>query len=71
MKLRIRLFLNIPVLIVVSLFGLSLGLLSMMQLGRAREQRMSHHHATIEVSQRLRQLSGDQLVILLCEKPDG
>ncbi len=71
MKLRTRLFLSISALITVSLFGLLLGLFSVMQLGRAQEQRMSHHHATIEVSQQLRQLLGDQLVILLREKPDG
>ncbi len=71
MKLRTRLFLSISALITVSLFGLLLGLFSVMQLGRAQEQRMSHHHATIEVSQQLRQLLGDQLVILLRETPDG
>ncbi|MBF3184707.1 PAS domain-containing sensor histidine kinase, partial [Pseudomonas aeruginosa] len=71
MKLRTRLFLSISALITVSLFGLLLGLFSVMQLGRAQEQRMSHHYATIEVSQQLRQLLGDQLVILLRETPDG
>ncbi|MFG9934651.1 hypothetical protein ACG3QZ_00315, partial [Pseudomonas aeruginosa] len=43
MKLRTRLFLSISALITVSLFGLLLGLFSVMQLGRAQEQRMSHH----------------------------
>ncbi|MBN0126882.1 PAS domain-containing sensor histidine kinase, partial [Pseudomonas aeruginosa] len=62
---------SISALITVSLFGLLLGLFSVMQLGRAQEQRMSHHYATIEVSQQLRQLLGDQLVILLRETPDG
>ncbi|MBH8651547.1 HAMP domain-containing protein [Pseudomonas aeruginosa] len=71
MKLRTRLFLSISALITVSLFGLLLGLFSVMQLGRAQEQRMSHHYATIKVSQQLRQLLGDQLVILLRETPDG
>ena len=71
MKLRTRLFLSISALITVSLCGLLLGLFSVMQLGRAQEQRMSHHYATIEVSQQLRQLLGDQLVILLRETPDG
>lgn len=47
MKLRTRLFLSISALITVSLFGLLLGLFSVMQLGRAQEQRMSHHYATI------------------------
>ncbi|MFX5957081.1 KinB sensor domain-containing domain, partial [Acinetobacter baumannii] len=32
---------------------------------------MSHHYATIEVSQQLRQLLGDQLVILLRDTADG
>ncbi|RTS02814.1 MULTISPECIES: KinB sensor domain-containing domain [Pseudomonas aeruginosa group] len=71
MKLRTRLFLSISALITVSLFGLLLGLFSVMQLGRAQEQRMSHHYTTIEASQQLRQLLGDQMVILLREHPDG
>lgn len=32
---------------------------------------MSYYYVTIEVNQQLRQLFGDQLVIPLCEKPDG
>lgn len=36
MKLRTRLFLSISALITVSLFGLLLGLFSVMQLGRAQ-----------------------------------
>lgn len=71
MKLRTRLFLSISALITVSLFGLLLGLFSVMQLGRAQEQRMSHHYTTIEASQQLRQLLGDQLVILLRARPDS
>ncbi|HCF2414760.1 KinB sensor domain-containing domain [Pseudomonas paraeruginosa] len=71
MKLRTRLFLSISALITVSLFGLLLGLFSVMQLGRAQEQRMSHHYTTIEASQQLRQLLGDQMVILLREHPDS
>ncbi|WP_236032640.1 ATP-binding protein [Pseudomonas schmalbachii] len=70
MTLRTRLFLSISALITVALLGLLLGLFSVVQMGRDQEKGIAQNFATIEISQRLRQALGDQLVVILSEKPN-
>lgn len=69
MTLRTRLFLSISALITVALLGLLLGLFSVMLSGREQAQRIQHNFDAIEVSQRLRQALGDELVQVLSARP--
>lgn len=69
MTLRTRLFLSISALITVALLGLLLGLFSMMLSGREQARLIQHNFQTIEVSQRLRQALGDELVQALSARP--
>lgn len=71
MTLRTRLFLSISALITVALLGLLLGLFSMMLSGREQARLIQHNFQTIEVSQRLRQALGDELVQVLSAKPSA
>lgn len=70
MTLRTRLFLSFSALITVSLLGLLLGVISVMHMARSQETLIQRSFTTIEISQKLRQNLGDQLLILISEKPD-
>jgi NtrC-family two-component system sensor histidine kinase KinB len=70
MKLRTRLFLSISALITVALLGLLLGLVSVMQMASSQEALIRNNFVTLDVGLKLRQTLGDQLMIMLSEKPD-
>ena len=70
MKLRTRLFLSISALITVALLGLLLGLVSVMQIANTQESLIRNDFITLELGLKLRQTLGDQLIIMLNEKPD-
>jgi len=70
MKLRTRLFLSISALITVALLGLLLGLVSVMQMAGTQEALVRNNFATLDLGLKLRQTLGDQLIIMLSEKPD-
>ncbi|MGH8346090.1 MAG: KinB sensor domain-containing domain, partial [Pseudomonas sp.] len=71
MKLRTRLFLSISALITVALLGLSLGLVSVMQMAGSQEALIRSNFITLDLGLKLRQTLGDQLIIMLSEKPDS
>ncbi|MGE8146337.1 KinB sensor domain-containing domain [Pseudomonas frederiksbergensis] len=70
MKLRTRLFLSISALITVALLGLLLGLISVMQMAGSQEALVRNNFVTLDLGLKLRQTLGDQLIIMLSEKPD-
>ncbi|MFY1665748.1 KinB sensor domain-containing domain [Pseudomonas sp. Pseu.R1] len=70
MKLRTRLFLSISALITVALLGLLLGLVSVMQMAKSQEDLVRQNFLTLDIGLKLRQNLGDQLVMLLKDKPD-
>ena len=70
MKLRTRLFLSISALITVALLGLLLGLVSVMQMASSQEALVRNNFATLDLGLKLRQTLGDQLIVMLSEKPD-
>ena len=70
MKLRTRLFLSISALITVALLGLLLGLVSVMQMASSQEALVRNNFATLELGLKLRQTLGDQLMVMVSEKPD-
>ncbi|MCF4997465.1 PAS domain-containing protein [Pseudomonas syringae] len=70
MKLRTRLFLSISALITVALLGLLLGLVSVMQMAGTQEALIRNNFATLDLGLKLRQTLGDQLIMMLSEKPD-
>ncbi|MDI3274259.1 ATP-binding protein [Pseudomonas sp. AL03] len=70
MKLRTRLFLSISALITVALLGLLLGLVSVMQMAGTQEALIRNSFVTLDLGLKLRQTLGDQLIIMLSEKPD-
>jgi NtrC-family two-component system sensor histidine kinase KinB len=70
MKLRTRLFLSISALITVALLGLLLGLVSVMQMAGTQEALVRGNFTTLDIGLKLRQTLGDQLIIMLSEKPD-
>jgi NtrC-family two-component system sensor histidine kinase KinB len=70
MKLRTRLFLSISALITVALLGLLLGLVSVMQMAGTQEALVRSNFVTLDLGLKLRQTLGDQLIIMLAEKPD-
>lgn len=70
MKLRTRLFLSISALITVALLGLLLGLVSVMQMAGTQETLVRNNFATLDLGLKLRQTLGDQLIVMLSEKPD-
>ncbi|PMU09031.1 MULTISPECIES: KinB sensor domain-containing domain [unclassified Pseudomonas] len=70
MKLRTRLFLSISALITVALLGLLLGLVSVMQMASSQEALIRNNFATLDLGLKLRQTLGDQMMIMLSEKPD-
>ncbi|MFL8989322.1 KinB sensor domain-containing domain [Pseudomonas sp. QLc11A] len=71
MKLRTRLFLSISALITVALLGLLLGLVSVMQMAGSQEALTRSNFITLDLGLKLRQTLGDQLIIMLSEKPDS
>ncbi|MEO6679219.1 MAG: KinB sensor domain-containing domain [Pseudomonas sp.] len=71
MKLRTRLFLSISALITVALLGLLLGLISVMQMAGSQEALVRNNFVTLDLGLKLRQTLGDQLIIMLSEKPDS
>ena len=71
MKLRTRLFLSISALITVALLGLMLGLVSVMQMAGNQEALVRNNLVTLDLGIKLRQTLGDQLVIMLSERPDS
>jgi NtrC-family two-component system sensor histidine kinase KinB len=70
MKLRTRLFFSISALITVALLGLMLGLVSVMQMAQSQESLIQQNFMTLDTGLKLRQNLGDQLVMMLNEKPD-
>jgi len=70
MKLRTRLFLSISALITVALLGLLLGLVSVMQMANTQEQSVRDNFILLDLGLKLRQTLGDQLMIMLDDKPD-
>ena len=70
MKLRTRLFLSISALITVALLGLLLGLVSVMQMAGSQEALVRNNFVTLDLGLKLRQTLGDQLILMLNEKPD-
>ncbi|TPG81880.1 ATP-binding protein [Pseudomonas arsenicoxydans] len=70
MKLRTRLFLSISALITVALLGLLLGLVSVMQMAGSQEALVRNNFVTLDLGLKLRQTLGDQLMIMVDEKPD-
>lgn len=69
-KLRTRLFLSISALITVALLGLLLGLVSVMQMAGSQEALVRSNFVTLDLGLKLRQTLGDQLIIMLADKPD-
>src|SRR5476651_2491343 len=70
MKLRTRLFLSISALITVALLGLVLGLVSVMQMAKTQESLIRSNFITLDLGLKLRQTLGDQLMIMLNERPN-
>ncbi|MHC8329923.1 ATP-binding protein [Pseudomonas sp. LB1P83] len=70
MKLRTRLFLSISALITVALLGLLLGLVSVMQMAGTQEVLVRNNLVTLDLGLKLRQTLGDQLMIMISDKPD-
>ncbi|MGF6592695.1 KinB sensor domain-containing domain [Pseudomonas sp. 2835] len=70
MKLRTRLFLSISALITVALFGLLLGLVSVLQMASAQQALVRENSVTLDLGLRLRQNLGEQLTLLLDDVPD-
>ena len=70
MKLRTRLFLSISALMTVALLGLVLGLVSVMQMASNQEVLIRDNFITLDLGLKLRQSLGDQLMIMLDDKPD-
>jgi two-component system, NtrC family, sensor histidine kinase KinB len=71
MKLRTRLFLSISALITVALLGLILGLVSVMQMAKTQESLIRSNFVTLELGLKLRQSLGDQLILMLDERPNS
>jgi len=69
-KLRTRLFLSISALITVALLGLVLGLVSVMQMASTQESLIRNNFITLDLGLKLRQTLGDQLILMLSNKPD-
>lgn len=70
MKLRTRLFLSISALITVALLGLILGLVSVMQMAKSQESLIRSNFITLDLGLKLRQSLGDQLILMLEDRPD-
>ncbi|MDE3739516.1 MULTISPECIES: KinB sensor domain-containing domain [Pseudomonas] len=71
MRLRTRLFLSISALITVALVGVLLGLVSVMQMAGSQERLINQAFSTIDISLRMRQHLGDQMVNLMGKDLDS
>ena len=71
MKLRTRLFLGFSALMTVALLGLSLALVSVMQMAKSQETLIKDNFGIIEVNQQLRQALGNHLLLLVREERDS
>lgn len=69
-KLRTRLFLSISALITVALMGLVLGVFGVMQMAKTQESLIKNNFITLDLGLKLRQSLGDQLILMLHNKPD-
>ncbi|MDN7140903.1 PAS domain-containing protein [Pseudomonas sp. JQ170] len=65
MKLRTRLFLSISALITVALFGLLLGLVSVLQMSSTQQASIRENAVTLDLGLKLRQNLGEQLTLML------
>ncbi|MDB5981430.1 MAG: kinB [Pseudomonas sp.] len=70
MKLRTRLFLSISALMTVALLGLLLGLVSVMQMAKSQESLIQRNFVALDLSLKLRQNLGDQLILMSNDHPD-
>lgn len=70
MKLRTRLFIGNGALLTVALFGLLLGMFSVLQLTQQQSQAMTRNLHIIEASLGMRQELGKQVTLLLAEHFD-
>lgn len=70
MKLRSQLFLSISALITVALFGLLLGLVSVLQMANTQQALIRENAATLDLGLKLRQNLGEQLTLMLNETAD-
>src|SRR3989344_2428091 len=70
MTLRTRLFLSISALITVALLGLILGLVSVMQMAKTQESSIRSNFITLDLGLKLRQSLGDQLMMMLEQRPN-
>lgn len=70
MKLRTRLFLSISALMTVALLGLLLGLVSVMQMAKSQESLIQKNFVALDLSLKLRQNLGDQLILMSNDRPD-
>lgn len=70
MKLRTRLFLSISALMTVALLGLLLGLVSVMQMAKSQEALIQKNFVALDLSLKLRQNLGDQLILMSSDHPD-
>ena len=70
MKLRSKLFLSTSALLTVSLLGLVLGVIAVLQLTQAQNQAMTRSLSIIDASLGLRQELGKQVVVLLAKDFD-
>jgi NtrC-family two-component system sensor histidine kinase KinB len=70
MKLRTRLFLSISALMTVALLGLLLGLVSVMQMAKSQESLIQKNFVALDLSLKLRQNLGDQLILMSSDHPD-
>lgn len=70
MKLRTRLFLSISALITVALLGLLVGLLSVTQMARSQSDLIQRGFSAVQLGQQLRQHLGNELLLLIGQKPD-
>lgn len=71
MKLRTRLFLSISALITVALLGLLLGLFSVTQMSHSQSDLIQRGFDAVRIGQKLRQHLGDELMVLIDQKPDA
>ena len=70
MKLRGRLFLSISALLSLALFGLLLGVFSVLLLTKAQNQAMTRNFQVLEAGRDMRQEMGTQILLILRDKLD-
>lgn len=70
MKLRTRLFFSFTSLITVALLGLTLALISVMQMARTQNQLIEHNFQVIQINQKLRMNLGNHMAAMLEQPTD-